>query len=75
MKKSLLSVICLMIAVVTAVSFSACSSKKPEKIAYSDIGKSAVQNIIDAQYLTLDLNNHESKRGEEVIGKLKDQVK
>ena len=75
MKKSLLSVICLMIAVITAVSFSACSTKKPEKIAYSDIGKSAVQNIIDAQYLTLDLNNLEIKSGEAVIGKLKGQVK
>ena len=75
MKKSLLSVICLMIAVITAVSFSACSSKKPEKIAYSDIGKSAVQNIIDAQYLTFDLNNLEIKSGEAVIGKFKGQVK
>ncbi len=57
MKKSLMSIICLMIAVVTAISFSACGGKKEKKIAYSEIGQSAVANIMQSNYLTIDINN------------------
>ena len=75
MNKSLFSVVCIIFAVVTAFTFSACSKNKPQYVAYSDIGQNAVQSIVNAEYLTINLNEVEVKSGEEVVSKIKGQLK